>query len=71
MEFPHSQYNVLELEDKVTVFCRLNSVTASGQLRQIIKSCTSIQLFYIICFHNLFTRAVLKLVWPFDVIVQN
>ena len=38
MERPHSQNNFLELEDKLTVFCRPNSVTTSGQLRQIVKS---------------------------------
>ena len=54
MEFAHSQYNVLELEDKVTVFCRPNSVTTSGQLLQIVKSCTSIQLFYMI-YHNTYS----------------
>ena len=70
MEFPHSQYNVLELEDKVTVFCRPNSATTSGQLRQIVKSCTSIQLFYI-HFFTMLTRAVLRLVWPFYGNVQN
>ena len=57
MDFPHSQYNVLELEDKVTVFCRPNSVTTSGQLRQIVKSCTSIQL----CLYNCLTMYELGL----------
>ena len=38
MVYPDYQYNVLEREDKVTVFGTPNGVTFSEQLRQIVKS---------------------------------